>query len=325
MRTYHPKGIFRNGHANSIFSGAPVRRLLVHRQCAGFMRAGVGNIIPAQHGIRLSAVYNLQAGRSAPLVILMHGWLGCAASLYLVTLGDYLFRHGFSIVRLNFRDHGDSQHLNERLFHSCRIQEVINACIYIQKKFNQALSIIGFSLGANFALRVNAYTTQEQLDLKQTIAFCPVMDPASTLHCLEQSLSLYRHYFMLRWKQAFYKKVAAFPHLYSRQTFDRAANLREATENLATRYAGFNSLQDYLDGYAITGERLATLQAAAQVVLAKDDPIIPWRDESRLCKKNTNLKILISKYGGHCGFLGTDFSSSWINRLCLQALQKNRE
>jgi uncharacterized protein len=316
MQPYIGKGIFRNGHTNSILAGSPARKLVIQRKCKNFRELAKQKIIPAGHGIRLSAKYNTQQQFNSPVVVLLHGWLGCSDSLYLITLGDFLFKQGFHIVRLNFRDHGDSHHLNEKIFHSCRIQELINACIHVQGEFKQPISLIGFSLGANFALRINAFTTPEQLNLNNTISFCPVIDPSSTLESLENSLLVYRNYFMRRWKLSFHQKAEAFPYLFSKKTFDQCKNLRQATEVLATNYAGFSDLQSYLNGYSITGDRLKTLQSPAHIVLAKDDPIIPWKDQQKL-KPNHQANILLTEHGGHCGFLEADLSSPWIEEFSL--------
>lgn len=321
IQPYTGKGIFRNGHTNSILAGSPARKLVARRHSKDFRRQTRQIIIHAGDNIRLSASYNTQENKSSPVVILLHGWLGCSDSLYLITLGDFLYKQGYHVVRLNLRDHGESHNLNEKIFHSCRIQEVINACIYIQNEFNHPVSLIGFSLGANFALRINAFTTREQLKIDNTIAFCPVIDPESTLNCLENSLLVYRNYFMRRWKVSFYKKAEAFPELYSKQIFDQCKTLRQATEVLATRYAGFSSLHSYLNGYSIAGNRLSTLQSNTHIVLAKDDPIINWQDQDKLAS-SPYKNILITEHGGHCGFLEPDLSSQWINKYSQFRLQQ---
>ena len=320
MTPYVAKGVLRNGHTNSILASSPARKLVAHRQCGHFRKQAQAQIINAGKTIRLSALLNKQSRDDAPLIILLHGWLGCADSLYLLSLGSFLFDHGYHVVRLNLRDHGDSHHLNEELFHSCRIQEVIDACIQIQTRFPQSLlSMAGFSLGGNFALRVNAFTTQDQFPLHRTIAFCPVMNPMNTLLALENSFLVYRNYFMQRWKTAFYKKVSAFPDVYNKETFKAFRSLREATADLATQYAGFDCLEDYLNGYAITQDRLNTLHASSHIVLAKDDPIIPWRDQSQLAAGRF-LTILNTEHGGHCGFLAPDLTSPWIDQFVLDCL-----
>ena len=45
----------------------------------------------------------------------------------------HLFSLGCDVFRLNFRDHGPSHHLNEDIFHSCRLDEVVGAVRRIQQ------------------------------------------------------------------------------------------------------------------------------------------------------------------------------------------------
>ena len=59
--------------------------------------------------------------------MLLHGWEGGAQALYVQSAGAELLRQGFDVVRLNLRDHGGTQALNQELFHSCRLPEVVGA------------------------------------------------------------------------------------------------------------------------------------------------------------------------------------------------------
>ena len=69
------------------------------------------------------------------LAVLLHGWEGSAASLYILSLAQRLFGHGYDVVRLNLRDHGDTHHLNRDLFHSCRLSEMVGAVRRLQADF----------------------------------------------------------------------------------------------------------------------------------------------------------------------------------------------
>ena len=48
-------------------------------------------------------------------------------SSYVMATSGLLLERGYDVIRLNFRDHGDSHHLNPGVFHSCRIDEVVGA------------------------------------------------------------------------------------------------------------------------------------------------------------------------------------------------------
>ena len=61
-------------------------------------------------------------------------------------------------------------------------------------------------------------------------------------------------------------------------------------------------MDDYLAGYAITGDRLTTLAAPATVLTSLDDPIIEAADLARLARVAAP-DIVTTAHGGHCGFL----------------------
>ncbi|MDG1164704.1 MAG: alpha/beta hydrolase, partial [Porticoccaceae bacterium] len=88
-------------------------------------------ILTTEAGVRLAAEYDISSGRVAPgknsLVILIHGWEGSSQSAYQVTTAKYLLDYGFYVLRLNLRDHGDTQHLNKAIFNSTMTEEVADA------------------------------------------------------------------------------------------------------------------------------------------------------------------------------------------------------
>ena len=94
------------------------------------------HIIDAGNGVRLLGFYSENKTRPARgLVLLLHGWEGSSDSSYMCHTAARLLNAGFNVFRLNFRDHGDTHHMNEGLFHSCRLEEVVNAAREIEKKF----------------------------------------------------------------------------------------------------------------------------------------------------------------------------------------------
>jgi len=110
--------------------------------------------------------------------------------------------------------HGDSHHLNPGIFHSCRIAEVVGAVQRLQALApQQRLSLVGFSLGGNFCLRV-APSGRGGIRHRADRAVCPVLDPEHTLMQLERGFALYRRYFIWKWRRSLRRKQAAWPQLY---------------------------------------------------------------------------------------------------------------
>ena len=91
------------------------------------------------------------------------------------------------------------------------------------------------------------------------------------------------------------------------------ANLRRLTALLVDRFTDFASLEDYLNGYAITGAQLAHLKVPAMLITAADDPIIPVAGLEQLARPQA-LQVIVTRRGGHCGFLEDLVRPSWAER-----------
>jgi predicted alpha/beta-fold hydrolase len=106
-------------------------------------------------GQHLTAQYSRASQADAPVVIIIHGWLGSADSSYVLSSAQALHGQGFQVVRLTLRDHGNTAHLNEGLFHSAMTDEVVAAAQFIMEDFpDSRAGLMGFSMGGNFALRL---------------------------------------------------------------------------------------------------------------------------------------------------------------------------
>jgi hypothetical protein len=315
---FAPPARLRNPHVQSIYPSLPFRRPGVESRSRTLLEASRDLVVDCGEGVRLLAHHATQerVGRPAAsrLAVLLHGWEGSAQSLYVLSLGQYLLDQGFDVVRLNLRDHGESHHLNQELFHSCRIAEVVGAVRRIQQlNPDRGLNLAGFSLGGNFSLRVGARASDAGIALERVVAVCPVIDPAHTLVRLESGWALYRKYFVWKWRRSLGKKQAAWPTAYDLSDVIRLDNLTDMTDVLVRKYGGFPSLEQYLHGYAIVDDALASLEARTRIISAADDPIIPAADLQRIARPRS-LEVSLTRFGGHCGFYEGGTGPTWIER-----------
>ena len=214
-----------------------------------------------------------------------------------------LYDQGFDVFRLNFRDHGESHHMNQGLFHSCRLDEVVHALQDVQRitgAENWALS--GYSLGGNFALRVAMAAPEAGLSLRQVVAVCPVISPSNTLTAMEEGPRGYESYFIRKWSKSIKVKQSLFPDTYEYDEWYKLGNLRERTGYLATRHYEFESLDQYFDGYSVAGDRLKSIKIPTTILTSEDDMVVPVSDFVDL-PDNENIELLVTRYGGHCAFL----------------------
>ena len=329
--TFAPPRWLANAHVQSILPTSRLRKPWLKRRAKDLLDVSVDHILDCGDGVRLLGHYSSQqsvmgrspnaAGAGAQerppakeIAILLHGWEGSAESMYVLSLGSYLFARGMDVFRLNFRDHGPSHHLNEDIFHSCRLDEVVGAVKSIQAMFPHAtISIAGFSLGGNFALRVAAAATNAGIRLERAIAVCPVLRPHSTMDILEHGSFVYRMYFIDKWKRSLKLKQSLFPQRFDFGPILSQRSIKAMTEILVKRFSDFADLDSYLSGYAIVGDKLANLKVPSHIIFALDDPIIPAKDLNDLAR-NPNLHIIPIPHGGHCGFMDRWSTESWADR-----------
>lgn len=316
--TFAPPGWLANAHLQSILPSLSLRRPLLARRARRLLACTEEHILDCGDGVRLLGHYSSQqVAGGAPakdLIVLLHGWEGSADSLYVLSLGSHLFNLGCDVFRLNFRDHGPTHHLNREIFHSCRLDEVVGAVQSIQKMLpDKRLTVGGFSLGGNFALRIAARAPAAGIRLERAVAVSPVLRPHSTMEVLEKGWFVYQQYFLGKWKRSLRIKQQLFPETYDFAPILAQRSIKAMTRVLVERYSEFADLDAYLNGYAITGDYLAALEVPSHILTALDDPIIPAADLKDL-PRNSHLHITAVANGGHCGFMDRLNSPSWADR-----------
>lgn len=322
---YRPPPWLRNGHLQSLLSAAPPRRLAGERALAALEPAVEEWLLPAGNATLQAFHLRLPGHPPRAAALLLHGWEGSHRSSYVRHTAIALLKAGFEVVLLNFRDHGETHHLNPEPFHSCRLDEVVAAVKAAQAKLPpRPWCLAGFSLGGNFALRVARAAPAAGLSLVHVAAVCPVVHGESGLRALESGFPLYHWYFMRKWRRSLAQKREHFPE---RNTFDPARlerDMRDLTRYLVEHYTEFPSLDAYLDGYAIAGDRLAGLEVPASILMAADDPVIPVADFHAL-QLPPHVSLEIAEYGGHCGFIVNarldGFAERWIRSRFKAALR----
>ena len=301
--SFSPALGLRSTHTQSLINSSGFRRRIVRKRSKALLEAEQDWILDGGDGVRLLGHYSPQSSGSKGLVILFHGWEGSSRSNYIVAAGGMLYDKGFDVFRLNFRDHGESHHMNRGLFHSCRLAEVVHALQDIQQRTaakDWALS--GYSLGGNFALRCAIEAPGAGLSLRQVVAVCPVVSPSNALKAMEESPSWYENYFIRKWTRSIKRKQALFPDECEYDEWHKLGNLRERTGYLATRHYEFDTLDDYFDGYSIAGDRLKAVTTSTTILMSEDDMVVPVSDFEDL-PDNENIELLVTHYGGHCAFL----------------------
>lgn len=316
---FRPPWPLASAHVQSVLASSALRGARARARHGEFLALGSERLLDCGDGVRLQAFVHPHPGARG-LVILLHGWEGSVESSYLIAAGGRLWQAGYAVARFNFRDHGDTHHLNRELFHSCRLDEVIGAVgALLALCPERPAALVGFSLGGNFALRVALHAPKAGLDLRHVIAVCPPIEPAHSLAHIEAAPWFYEQYFVQKWTRSLKRKMALFPEHYPIQDWLRRPRLRGLTERLVERYTDFGRIERYLDGYSVGSGRLRRLDVPATVLAAADDPVIPIGDFLDL-ELPGHSALRIMPRGGHCGFIHDFGLRSWAEDFILARL-----
>ncbi|MGB3210430.1 MAG: alpha/beta fold hydrolase [Desulforhopalus sp.] len=313
--TFTPPYILRNQHLQTILASLRPRKFLLGKRADDLLLAATERILDCGHGVRLLGSFSCHPENKENIVVLIHGWEGSMDSTYLLSAAGMLFDHGFNVFRLNLRDHGNSHHLNRELFNSTRLDEVVNGVAEVFRLFpHKRQFLAGFSLGGNFALRVGLQAPSKDISLDKIVAICPLISPMNTTENLEKNLFVYHAYFVRKWRNSLRKKLKIFPDLGYGDTILARRSLSSMNDYFVPNHTGYTTAEGYLDGYALSGDRLADLDVDTHIVAAQDDPITRIADMALVTARPPSLCIEVTRYGGHCGFLKDYSLKSWADQ-----------
>jgi predicted alpha/beta-fold hydrolase len=285
-------------------------------------------ILETSDGIQLLGYYSPQKSQPAKgLVIILHGWEGSADSTYLVCTGRTFYQSGYDIFRLNFRDHGDSHHLNTGIFYAVLLDEVFQAVKQAAGlNAESPVFLVGFSLGGNFVLRIVRKCNDSPIaNLQYAVAISPVLDPDKATDRIDH-FPIIRSYFLKKWRTSLIKKQRLFPDLYDFNSIMKHKTIREVTDVLLNDYSDYHSTKDYFKAYSVVRGAIKDNAVSTTIMTAADDPIIPVEDFYEL-EINESTNLVIQPYGGHNGFLDGFYLQGWYEKKLVELfdgiLEKN--
>ena len=308
---YRPPLFLKNAYLQTVLASSRLRTLGSNLM----LDVAREKIIETAEAIKLQGFHSAQNdGPSKGLAILLHGWEGSANSTYLLRCGKSLYASGYEIFRLNFRDHGDSHHLNKGIFYAVLLEEIYQAVRQAAAlSGGRPVFLIGFSLGGNFVLRILKKCVSFPIaHLCHAVSISPVLNPQKSTAKIDR-IAFIRRYFLAKWRRSLAKKQALFPELYDFDDVMGLKTIQAVTDALLEKYSDFSTAQDYFDAYCVMGAAIVDICTPTTIITAEDDPIIPIEDFFDL-KLNPHSRLVIHPHGGHNGFITGFKLQSWYEK-----------
>ncbi len=244
--------------------------------------------------------------RRAPALVLIHGLEGSSESSQLRGVAERAFPAGFSVIRLNLRNCGDTESFTPTLYNSGQSADA-RAVLreLIERDQIPAIFFAGFSLGGNIVLKMaGELGLQAPQQLRGICAVCPSVDLA---RCVDLSAlprnRPYQWYFVRSLTQRARRKAQLYPGIYSLEGMDRVRTIRNFDDWLTAPQFGFRDAGDYY--YRSSALRVAAnISVPTLILTAADDPLVPpetFLDPA--ITGNQYIRVSVQSHGGHCAFI----------------------
>jgi predicted alpha/beta-fold hydrolase len=286
--------------------------------------------VVAQHRsgtpIQVECVCHWQRNRQeAMAVIIVHGLEGSVESQYVIGTGSKAWTAGMSVIRMNMRNCGNTEMLTPTLYHSGLSADVgAVAKALIEEEELLRISIVGFSMGGNLALKLaGEWSDHAPRQVKAFATVSPAMDLAASADALHSwSNWLYEQRFLRGLRKRYRRKAMLFPDLYDLAHLRRFASIREFDHEITARYEGFAGADDYYHRSA-AARLLERIRVPTLVIHAKDDPFIRIQPDTRAkLTASPAIRFIETSHGGHCAFLApaNGYDGRWVEKVVIEFL-----
>ena len=260
----------------------------------------------------------LEAAAGTPRLLVLHGLEGSSDSVFVHGLMALARARGWRGIALNFRSCARAPgepsvwipNRRPRLYHSGETTDlgfVLERLSHGEAEESSPLLAAGVSLGGNVLLKWLGENPAQTTIRAATVISVPFDLGAGGRH-METGLGpLYVRHLLSTLREKAVDLAARFPEAASR--LDVPALLRAKTflafDDAATApLHGFEGARDYYErssSIRFVG-RIATPTFA---ISAQDDPFLPgWVLEEVAREKSAAVELLVTKHGGHAGFVG---------------------
>jgi uncharacterized protein len=313
FRPFRP--IVRNPHLLTIAGNFWSRRLDLQRFPAQ------RQLYQTDQDTQILVLEHQPQGEPVGQILFLHGLEGSGEAGYIQSFAQDALLQGFGVHRSNMRTCGGTESLSSTMYHSGLTSDTLFILQQLQERQLGPLFVVGFSLGGNVALKL-AGELKENTLIQGVCAVSTPIDLAACVRALDKpSNRIYAQRFLGRLKERIRNKARVSPHLYSADGLDAVTGIWEFDDRYTGPLFGFGNAENYYRTQSAQ-RFLDEIRVPALVVIAKDDPIVPFAVYNHPAfRTNPHLELLAVEHGGHLGFISRRKPRFWLDGVVLDWLK----
>jgi len=242
-----------------------------------------------------------------PIVIVFHGLEGSICSPYAQGIMAQIRHNNWTGLLMHLRGCSGRPNRLSRSYHSGDTSDAKYLLNWLSSHYpDSALSAIGYSLGGNMLLKLQAELADHS-PLKATISVCAPLVLDECAAKLNRGFSkFYQHHLLGRLKRNLRHKYTQhdFKQLINlgKQDIKQLNNFRLFDDRVTAPLHGFKGVNDY---YSVSSARqyLSKITKPALMIHSLDDPFMSKSVIPEASELSATTVLEISRYGGHVGFI----------------------
>ena len=217
---------------------------------------------------------------------------------------------------------GGTEALSETMYHSGLTSDPRSVCERLSSRGLGPRFLVGFSLGANVALKLAGELGASDL-LSGICAISAPIDLATCVRAIDRPVNLvYARRFVSRLSDRIRRKNALSPGIYHIADLAKVNSIWTFDDTFTAPLFGFGTAANYYATQSASNF-LSAIRIPTLAITAQDDPLVPfeiYRHEA--FERNEALTLLAPRYGGHLGFLSRARPRFWLDNICLDWIDK---
>jgi len=305
---FRPPGWLRNRHAQTVFPSLPWAYRHRPKLRREVLELPDGDVTAVDWVVEKQAL-----PQTAPLLVILHGLEGSAASSYARMLMHSAAELGWHCCVMHFRDCGDYTNRLPRRYHAGETNDVRFFLEELEASQDYGpIVAVGYSLGGNVLLKYLGEAA-ETASIRAAVAISAPLNLHKCADALNTGLSkTYQYYLIKRMKSAVRRKFDQHTAAFDWQRAMSAKTFAEFDDAVTAPLHGFDGKQDYYDRCSSV-HYLGAITKPTLVINALDDPFMTSDVIPQAERLSTSVTLEVSDHGGHVGFIdgGTPWNPSF--------------
>jgi len=250
-----------------------------------------------------------EGGGSGPLVVLIHGLMGCDHSAYIWEAARFHLKRGRRVLRLNLRGAGPAAKYAERFYFAGCWPDIVDVLEAMLPDAPEGFFIVGFSLGGSVTLNTLP-NLPERLNVRAAATVSVPLDPMqAAVELMKRHNIVYHFTFVHQMKKAYRARGFLTPQVAD--NLDKARTIVDVDDAATAPLHGYPDAATYYE--ATAGKHMVSkIRVPLLLIHAEDDPWIPPEPYHALRDTlPSNVEMALTGRGGHVGYHGKHGPEAW--------------